>query len=166
MGELEFITKNQSVSFEGVFSLAGLYRLLDEFFKRLGFDKLEKQCTEAIKKEGKTVKIKLEYLRNFNDYVKEVHEITITCIGIKPVDIKKNNTKKRLDKGNVKVTIDSYIKSDYETRWEGKAVYYLFRIIWQKYVWSPLISDFKGETRHNDTQVMQEVKAFLNLGKY
>lgn len=166
MSEVEFVSKKIKIGFEGVFSLKDLYRTIDKYFFRFACDKKEVQSTEATKKDGKTIHIKTEYDRKFNDYVREYHEIKINCKGVKPVDIKKGNKKMRLNKGYVEVVLDSYVKSDYETRWEGKPLYYLFRIIWHKYVWPSMLSEFKGQTKHTDVQFIAEVKAFLNLGKY
>ena len=166
MGEVQFVAQGTKVQFTGVFSLKGLYKVIDDYFNRLGYDKKEDKSVEAAKKDGKFVIIALTYDKSLNDYVKAVHKVSITGEGITPVDIKKNDIRKRMNKGKVVVEMDTYLESDYERRWEGKPFYYLMRIIWQKFVWAPMELGFKSETSDVVTHFVAEVKAYLNLGKY
>ena len=166
MGEVEIVSRGIGVKFEGVFSLKGVYRLVDEYFSRFGYDKSEPKSVEAMKKSGKFVNIVLEYSRRLNDYVKAVHKVVIVADNITDVDIKKGEARHRMNKGKISVEVDTFLEMDYETRWEGKPIYYVMRVIWQRYVWAPMSTDFKGESNRIATQMVAELKAYLNLGKF
>jgi len=166
MGEKQFVSKGQSVSFEGVFSLKGLYRTIDEYFHRLGYDKYEGKALEAVNKGGKYSVVELEYNRKLNDYVDSRHKVVIEAENMVPVDIKKGDTRQRMQKGRVSVTMDSIMETDYELRWEGKPFYYLMRLIWERYVWAPMSLNFKSEIKNVISHFFAEVKAYLNLGKF
>ncbi len=166
MGEIDIVSKGVGVKFEGVFSLRGVYRITDEYFAQFGYDKSEPKSVEAVKKSGKMVNIVLEYSRRLNDYVKAIHKVIIVADNLTDVDIKKGDARHRMNKGKLSVEVDTFLESDYETRWEGKPIYYVARIIWQRYVWAPMGMDFKGETGRITNQYIAELKAYLNLGKF
>lgn len=166
MGEIEIVSKGLGVKFEGVFSLKGVCKVLDDYFGRLGYDKDEPKSIEAMKASGKYVTMVIEFKRRLNDYVKAIHKVTIKGENITQLDVKKGDTRHRMNKGKVEIEVDTFLESDYETRWEGKPLYYFLRLIWQRYVWAPMQTDFKGQTGQISQHAIAEVKAYLNLGKF
>jgi len=157
MGEKQFVSKGQSVTFEGVFSLKGLYKTIDDYFHRLGYDKMELKSVETVGKKGKYSQNFILYNRKLNDYTDSIHKLIIEAKDMVPVEIKK---------GKVTVMMDSILESDFELRWEGKPFYYLMRLVWERYVWAPMSLNFKSEVKDVVTHFFAEVKAYLNLGKY
>ena len=154
------------MKFEGVFSLKGLNKLLDDYFSRLGYDKDEPKSIEAVKSSGKYVTMVIEFKRRLNDYVRAIHKVTIKGEGITQIDVKKGDVRHRMNKGKVEIEVDTFLESDYETRWEGKPIYYFIRLLWQRYVWSPMQTDFKSQTGQITLHAIAEIKAYLNLGKF
>lgn len=166
MGEKRDVVKDLNVEFEGVFSMKGLYKLIDDYFNRLGYDKKEKTTKEAQKKDGKFVKVELEYSAKLNDYTKAIHKVELDGTQIKQVDIKKGDKKIRMNKGKIKISTGAKIETDTSKKWEGKPVYYFLRTIWHKYVWADISKSFENEIKSTANHLVAEIRAYLNLGKF
>lgn len=166
MGEKTTVIKDLNVEFEGVFSLKGVYKLIDDYFDRLGFDKKEKKSKESVTKSGKWVNIELEYDRSLNDYTKAIHEIEIVASDITQVDVKRKDARVRLNKGKLKIETKGKIETETEGKWEGKPVYYFLRVWWNKQVWSGMNKAFESDIKDNAKHLIAEIRAYLNLGKY
>lgn len=166
MGEKRTVVKDINVEFEGVFSMKGLYKLVDDYFTRLGYDKKEKRLFEAQKKSGKYITMEMEYSRELNDYTKALHKIEYIAEDLKHVDIKKKDKKVRMNKGKITIKTEAKIESETEGKWEGKPIYYFLRNIWHKFVWADMTGTFKKEIKNIHLHAVSEIRAYLNLGKY
>ncbi|MEK6874283.1 MAG: hypothetical protein AABX52_00880 [Nanoarchaeota archaeon] len=166
MAETETIIEDRKITYDGIFSVSQLYKIIDEYFTKLGYDKVELKNTEVVKPEGKYIEIIAEPNKTVTDYARYVTNIRMIFSEIKEVDIKRDNQKERLNTGKVQLIFNAYLVTDYEGRWEDKPVYYIIRALMNKYVLQPLTNKFKAEIKTQVEQCVGNVKAFLNLYRY
>ena len=60
MSEREILVDKRRMTYEGLFSVADLYSLIDEYFEEKGYDKHEKKNIERVTPNGKDIEIEVE----------------------------------------------------------------------------------------------------------
>jgi hypothetical protein len=167
MAEQEFVLDKERIEYEGIFSVAGLYRLIDEWLLDKGYYRKEPMHTESAKPEGKFVEIQLVPEREISDYAKSILRIRIQLSGIKDVVIEgTDGSKQRQNQGKVLVTLSGVLETDYEGKWEGKPMFLFIRTIYDKYLYKPLTGGFQAIVRTDADHLKNAIAGFLNLHRY
>jgi hypothetical protein len=68
-----------------------------------------------------------------------------------------------MHQGQLRVTFDSWLETDYESRWETTPVFYVLRSLFEKYVYVPYLSGFIKGVRDDTMMLKDQLKGFLNL---
>jgi len=166
MAEKQIIAPAITVSYEGLFNVFELYKILDEWQKKHNYDKTEKESIEYIKPEGKYIELSLEPSRKESDYVKFVIKIHIRMDNIKETVVEIDEQKERMQEGKISITFEGWIETDYEEAWHTKAGIYFLRILVDKYVYKLYTSKFAEGLKAEVNELSTQVKSFLNLYKY
>ena len=85
--------------------------------------------------------------------------------GIKDVVVERDGKKVKLQEGKAIISFDILLETDYENRWEVKPLFYVIRIIFEKYVYSPFISSFERQIKADYSLLKNNMKAYLNLAQ-
>lgn len=165
MSEREVLIDKMRLTYEGLFDVVELYKMIDRFFKEKGYDKREKHNSERVTAEGKFIELELEPWKKITDYAMNVIKLRIVMSDITEVVVKKGNVKVKLNKGKVKMVFDAYLETDYENRWEGKPLFFFLRTILDKFIFKPYTSGFRKNVMDDCNHLYNKVKAFLNLYK-
>lgn len=166
MAERDYIVDKLSLTYEGLFSVKDLYKMIDEWFRWKGYDKREKKNIEIINPEGKYIELVLEPWKKVTDYAKNVIGIRIQMFDIKEVEVEKDNTKIKLNQGKVHFVFDGILETDYEARWEGKPIFYFLRTVFDKYFYKPFTQGFQAGVAADVKDLHGQIKAFLNLYRF
>jgi hypothetical protein len=165
MSEYEMVVVNNRITYEGIFSIHGLYQVIDKWLTDKNYDKFDKVHTEVIKPDGKYIDIELEPDRNLDDYTKYVIRVRLFCSHLKDVTVDIDGKKQKLNEGKVVVILDSWVKTDWQDRMESKPLYHIIRSVYNKYI-------FKGEAAQNVKRLREEtlflqqtIGNYLNLWK-
>ena len=167
MAEQEFVLDKERIEYEGIFSIAGLYRLIDEWLLDKGYTRKEPMHTETTKPDGKFVEILLEPSRSLSDYAASLLRIRIQLTNIKEVSVESSEgVKQRMNQGRVLITLSGILETDTEDKWEGKAMFLFLRTIYDKYIYKPLTGGFQGMVRADADHLKNAISGFLNLHRY
>ncbi len=166
MPEREVVVDKLRLTYEGIFSVPELYKLIDEWFRWKGYDKRENKNIEIVKPEGKFIEIELEPWKKVTDYAKNVIKIRIQMFDIRDVEVEKDNTKLKLNQGKVHFVFDGYLETDYEAKWDGKPIFYFIRTVFDKYLYKPFTTGFERGVKQDVMHLQGQVKAFLNLYRF
>jgi hypothetical protein len=166
MAERRIIIDNLLLQYEGLFELRELYMMIDKWLRQKGYDKFEKRNHEHVLKDGKYIEVELEPWKKITDYAKIVINMYMHCYNIKDVVVKKDNQDVRMNQGKVKIRFIGYLVTDYESKWEGKPVFYFLRAVMDKWVYRVSADKFEGAVSEDVKHLYQNVKAFLNLSRY
>ncbi len=166
MSEKKLIIDQLKLTYEGLFDLPGLYRLIDEYFYDKGYDKRERLNSELVLPTGRSVKIETNHYKNLTDYFKIVTRIRIYGSGIRRPDIDQNGAKLTLNEGKLMLIFDGYVISDRFDRWERTPFLWFMRTLFDKYI-------FKGHYLRAEQWLMSDaedltsrIKSFLNVYRY
>ncbi|MBR9682911.1 hypothetical protein GOV03_00015 [Candidatus Woesearchaeota archaeon] len=166
MTEKNLIVDHTLLSYEGLFDLAELYRLIESWFYEKGWDKHERMNQEQITAEGKQIRIVLEPFKNITDYFKLIMKIKINFNNVTDVEIEHEGQKKKLQQGEVKMVFDGYILSDRQGRWNDKPLWWFLSIIFHKYIFKGQYTKAELWLKSDVEDVYQRVKSFLNVYRY
>jgi hypothetical protein len=161
----ELVVEEERVSYEGLFNVNELYKVIDFWLKDKGYGNLEKGHTESIKPEGRMVEISLEPAKNLTDYARSQIRIGIEMTEVTNVVVTVDEKKRKVNKGKVDIKLRGLLFTDYEDRWEGKPGFLLLHGLWNKYVYKTFTGGFQGKIRKDVDSLKQRIKSFLNLYK-
>jgi hypothetical protein len=164
--EKRLVIKGMLLKYDGLFSVLDLYKIIDDWLKENGYDKVEKENIEYVKPEGKYIEMRLEPYRKVSDYVQNRIVMKIIMTNIKEVDIDIDRKKRRLNKGEIAINFDAYLETDYAQRWEQKPVLFFIRTLVDKYVYKIQTQKFEDSLKTDTTNLHTAVKSFLNLYRY
>jgi hypothetical protein len=163
MSEKKLIIDQLKTSYEGIFDLTGLYRMIDQFFYDKGFDKRERLNTEQIMPSGRMIKIEILPFKNVTDYFKIIVKIRFYGTNIKRVEIERDGAKIPLSEGKIMIIIDGYVESDRFSRWEQTPFLWFLRTIFDKYVFKGYYLRAEQWLLSDVEDIQSRIKSFLNV---
>ena len=166
MAEREIVVDHLRLSYEGLFSATELYKLLDTWFRDMGYDKRETKSIERVAPEGKYIEMEFLPWKKITDYA--VNEIRLRVImqNVKEVEVEQDDQKIKLNQGSIQFVFDGYLTTDYENRWEGKPFFYFLRTMFDKYFYRSYTYGFRQNVVDNVNNLIIQLKSFLNLYRY
>jgi hypothetical protein len=166
MSEKKLVIDQLKLTYEGIFDMTGLWRLIDSWFYEKGYDRWEHKNFEQVLPTGKAIEIELLPWKKTTEYFKNTIRIRIKATEVKDVEIEKKGVKLKLNQGKLMMVFDGYLESDYENKWEGKAIFFFLRTIFDKYFFRRH-TDYYEKWLVNDLyDVHGRIQRFLNLYRY
>ncbi|NQU98891.1 hypothetical protein HQ533_05485 [Candidatus Woesearchaeota archaeon] len=166
MAETLTVVDGIKLEYEGLFDPKELYTVIDELFKQHSFDKHEFRNAELTHKEGKDLVMDLRPYKRLSDYLKTEIKIEIMATNLKHVEIKKKGLKKKMYKGHIDITFTAFIITDYEHAWETRPIYYLIRMLIDKFIYKGYTEQVKNEIITLTNECYDEVRSYLNMNRY
>ena len=161
MAEIDYVVRNLELRYSGVFNLLEVYKIIKDFFKDNGYLLMEREHEEK-RKELKGTKIKFEASKKVDDYNKLVIRTRVDAGDYEDVDVKN----KRLAKGSLTISFDTYIERDYEGYYENKPLRKFLRVIYDRYIVGAKHEKYEKELKDEVYELYNELKEFLNLYKF
>jgi len=166
MAEIDIIIDKLRLQFEGLFSVKDLYYMMDEWFEERNYDHRELRHIERVTPEGKYIEWEWQPWKKYTDYAKSEIRIRVICSNITEVEIEKDGSKVKLNKGNIQFVIDGYLTTDYENRWESQPMFLFIRTLFDKYFYKPFTVGYQTNVAGDVKELYKQLKAFLNLYRY
>ncbi|MBN1792680.1 hypothetical protein JW826_03275 [Candidatus Woesearchaeota archaeon] len=166
MAERKIVFSDKSLSFQGLFDAKGLFRTITKWFDDHNYDMWENKNFEEVYEKDKKIIFELLPYKKITDYHKFEVRVFVVCESLKEVSLELKGVKHRLLKGDVNFTFDASLITDYEGRWEGKAEYYFFRTIIDKFIYKSYTRNYEGQLVKETKELAEEIKAYLNMFRY
>ena len=112
------------------------------------------------------IKISFEAEKKASDYVKYILYIDIVLTEVEDVVVKKGKKNISLNKGDVEISLDAKIDTDYDGKWVKSPVHLLIKAAYDKFIKKAEIDEFKGTLEKDVTHLNEQIKAHLNLFQY
>lgn len=167
MAEREVILEQERLTYEGLFSLAGLYKVMDDYLMDKYYDKRElKNAERVLPDKTKNIEIEIMPWKKFTDYHKGEIMMKMFVHNLTSVEVERDGVKVKLNRGRVHFLFDLYLTYDYENVWKERPAFFLIRTLFDKYFFKQtseeckraLVTDFEG--------LKTKIRAYLNLYKY
>ncbi|MBW2990575.1 hypothetical protein KY348_02610 [Candidatus Woesearchaeota archaeon] len=166
MAEKRIVYQDKLVSFEGLFNMKDLFRLICKWFNEHGYDMFENKNFEEVYEEGKKVICELIPYKKVTDYHKLEIRIFFTCENLKEVEVEIKGVKQKLLKGRIDATFDAILVTDYEGRWEGRPAHYFYRAIIDKFIYKSYTDKYEQQLIKEAKECQEEIKSYLNMFRY
>jgi hypothetical protein len=165
MSEKKLYLDGLELNYEGLFDLKALLKTIDSLAKQRGYAKGEKRREELVRAAGKEFKMELRPSKKKTDYFALMVKLRIHITNMTDVEVVKDDVKTIMNKGNINIIFDAWTTTDYEMRWEQKPLFYFLRNIFERTIYKFHTDRFAGELIDDTHFIMNNIKAFLNLGK-
>ena len=167
MADIRTVVEDFRLDYEGLFNATELYRIIDQFFRERHYDKREATNQEHLKKDGsKYVEIELLPWKKYTEYLNSVVRIRWKMFDLREVEVKQHGRVVKLNKGRIQMIFTGFISTDYENKWEEGPLYYLVRVVYDKYVHREYREQHHQLLKDIISMLYDQIQAYLNLYKY
>lgn len=163
MAEIKTLIDGRSLSYEGVFNIKELYRIIDTWFKDRGYEKQEIKNWEDVSENEKQIVIEIIPYKKISDYARIDIRIFMIFSKLSEIDVEKDSVKYKMNKGRAEFYFDSYVVTDYENKWETKPIVFFVKNVIDKFVYRMYTSSYDGEAIRDCTEIENEIRAFMNM---
>lgn len=165
--EKNLIVNNRELRYKGIFRTDELISTINKELGKLGYTKREKMSEEIVTEEGKKTYIDLRPFKIKTNYVQLMIKVKITLDHVTDVTEEVEGVKKNFERGDVLVTFDAWILSDYDPRWGMKPFVYFVKGVINKYFYKmPLEGSFPGEVAGDTAALYSALRKLLNSYKH
>ncbi|MBW2967106.1 hypothetical protein KY362_01330 [Candidatus Woesearchaeota archaeon] len=166
MVERKLLVDEEGVSYEGLFDIKELYKIIDEFLTMKGYDKFEPMCEESIYPSGKEILIKITPKKWWSDYIRKMLKIEIQMHNVREVETSVDGVKMKLNQGKMLILYSCYLETDWEARFEQRPIYYFWKTIFDKFVYKKHTQQYEDETIADMNELREKMGAYLNLYRF
>jgi hypothetical protein len=162
MAEKDTVFKGK-IKQTGIFSFKDLYAFLYDWLKDEGYDVFEKSYSEKVTGDSKQIEITWEATREISDYFKFMMKINWQILGMKSVDVQKDDKKIKMDSGSLEIRFTGVLIKDYEERWENQPFWKFMRAIYEKYIIKSRVEDYQIKLLSEVEEIIAQCKSFLAI---
>lgn len=166
MAEKRHLIEDKKLRYSGLVDIREFYRYLEKWLMNRNYVKSETKNFEEVTEAGKSASVELKPTKKISDYAMLQLKILITCFKSIDVDVKIDGQTKTMQDVEMEISFDAYLVTDYEDKWEMRPVYFFFRTIMDKFVYKGITSRHEQMVEKDCNDLIEEVKAFLNITKY
>ncbi len=157
----------ETLSFEGLFSMKEVFRIIDKYFRSKAFDKKLVFDEEYHTERGKYIHVKAEYYKKTDSYVRLQTRLWIYANDLIEVEKEVDGVKIKTNQGKLNIMFDAFLQTDYFGIFDDTLpVYFLFRVLYEQYLNRPRIAYWEGVLKHVTTELKTELAGYLNLNKF
>jgi len=164
MPETNTVVPKDTISFEGIFSVKEVRDIVMDWIFGKGYVPIEAKAQQVVKKDAKFFEFTLMPFKKLSDYAKSVVKIVVSAGDCRDIIVTVAGKKRKMQEGKILVTIEGLLETDYEAKWELPFLY-AFRVIFEKYIISPFISDYEKHVAGDANLLISQVSAYFNLQK-
>jgi hypothetical protein len=165
MAEAQTVVPRETISFEGFFSVKEVHDLIMDWIFTKGYVPVESKAQQVVKKDAKFFEYTFIPFKKLSDYAKSCAKIVVSASDCKDIIAEIAGKKKKMQDGKVLITVEGILETDYESKWEKTGWLYAFRVIFEKYVISPFISDFEKTVSGDVGHLIAQLRGYFNLQK-
>ncbi len=143
MGESNLVINNRELHYKGIFRASDLFQTINKLLTERGYGKNEKKTEEVNTEEGRRSYIELRPSKGKSNYISLQIRIKITLDHVTSVVEDVNGVPNRFEKGDIDISFDGWVKTDYSGRWTQHPWVYFMKGIINKYVYQ-----FQLESKH------------------
>ncbi|MBR9682910.1 hypothetical protein GOV03_00010 [Candidatus Woesearchaeota archaeon] len=167
MVEENLVINNRIISHQGIFRVDELFDTINSTVTKLGYQKREKKTEETVFPSGKKTLIELRPFKIKTNYVTLTIKIRINLDKVIETAQEVDGVKRNFQQGDVKIVLDAWSSTDYQSRWGMKPFFFFLKAVINKYVYHFSSKDnFVGELKSDTDQLTEQIKGLLNLYKY
>ncbi|MBI2146468.1 hypothetical protein HYU22_03950 [Candidatus Woesearchaeota archaeon] len=161
--EKDLIINNRELKYSGIFKAEELFAVINRALEQKGYTKREKKTEETVMEGGKRTYVELRPFKEKSNYTLLMIKIKITLSDVTEKVAELHGQKKKFQKGDIEIVFDSWLMTDYESRWGMKPWVFFFKGIINKFVYTfPLQAGFENELVSDTAFIYAQIKKLLS----
>jgi hypothetical protein len=162
MPEIHRLTTGDTLRYRGPFDLDGLRGEIDGWIDRFDYDMDKVLDEEIVKQDHKQLKLVIEGNKTLSDYADIQLEIILQINDLEEITIETENNVINAQRGEVVVTLNSYVETDTEGKYEGRPLLYFLRYLAEKWFYKSYIDQYEELLGDHRKNLKREINRFLN----
>ncbi len=160
--ERELVINGREIKYKGIFRYDELFSLINEVLVDKGYVKQEKKTEELVTEEGRKTFVELRPYKIKSNYVTLMIKIKVIMDKVTETVKEHEGGKKKFQQGDLNIIFDSWVLSDYRSRWGMKPFVFFWKGVIKKllYKW-PLEEGFRNELVADTVYINTEIKQLL-----
>ena len=155
---------SSNVRYNGIFSFKDFYKFCyDWLTEEVGMKIMEDKYSEKLAGDSKDIEIKWLCEKKITDYFRFDAKITFSVLSLKKIEITNGGAKIETNKGSIKVKTEGILVRDYKGKFETTAINKFLRGIYEKWVITSRIEEFKEKIMKYCDEFLLQGKAYLDL---
>src|SRR3989344_9320542 len=130
--ERELVINGREIKYKGIFRYDELFSLINDTLVNRGYEKQEKKSEELVTEEGRRTYVELRPYKIKSNYVTLSIKIKIIMDKVTETVKEYDGGKKKFQQGDLNIIFDSWVLSDYRSRWGSKPFVFFWRGIIKK----------------------------------
>ncbi len=166
MAERTVVTKDERVSYEGIFDIKDTIKMLKKACEEKTLDCVEQKHVESVTDKGRYITINFAIGQALTDYAKEEIPCGFKVSEMKNKLVEIKGKKRTMQTGKVEVKFDGILRTDYEGRWEMKPGPYFLRTLFEQFIYPAYLSRQKKKIKSDVEHLKNSLKTYFNLQRY
>ena len=164
MAEFTTVNSGQTLHYQGYLDFARFWRLVRELLEKRGYQYLEQEQNELVKKDGKHIHIHVDCDKPVSEYAKLRLVITLTTKNLRTVKIRREEEEEReTNEAEITLRAEAYVITDYEGRYQKNAWMFFIRTMAEKFLYERELKKFSHLVQRDLQDVLKEAKKYLNV---
>lgn len=166
MAEVDHIIDSATVSYSGLFSMRELYKLITNWCMEHQYDPYDAQNLEQVREDKRFIQLIMIPARKMSDYIKFQIKITVVAADLIETVVEKDGLKSKFDQGNVTIIFNAFYITDYENKWNERALHYFVRLAYNKFINKAHMDKYRGQLVDDVNNLRDNIKSYLNVHRY
>jgi len=163
MSETETVFSSQ-ITYNGIFSFADFYKFCyDWLTEEIGMLIKEDKYSEKLAGDSKNIEVKWTCEKKITDYFRFDAKVVFIVSNLKKVEITNGGQKVETNSGMIRIKIEGILVRDYLGKFETSAFNKFLRGIYEKWVITSRIEEFKERIIKDSDEFLLQGKAYLDL---
>jgi len=165
MVEKNLIVDAYAISYKGLFDLKGLLDTINSISAKRGYATSEKRRVEKTVETGRELYMEIRAMKRKQAEHDLALNIRVDLKNIEDAEVSINKVPARIEKGDVKISIDAWELTEYQWRWEQTPWYVFLKSLYDKFI-KKVTGKYHGELISDAHYIGENIKAYLELHKY
>ena len=155
---------SSQITYSGIFSFKDFYQFCyDWLTEEIGMQIIEDKYSEKLAGDSKNIQVKWRCEKKITDYFRFDARISFIVNSLKKIEITNGGAKIETNKGSIKVKTEGILVRDYKGKFETTAINKFLRGIYEKWVITSRIEEFKEKIMKYCDEFLLQGKAYLDL---
>ncbi|HII65671.1 TPA: hypothetical protein HA295_02745 [Candidatus Woesearchaeota archaeon] len=163
MGDYRIFVDNLRFSYEGPFQAHEMFRTINNYLWDRGYDQKPMKEFEYAMPNGKYIEWQRSPWKKITDYVRMEWNIRVIISELVRKDIIIDGQKRTVDHGKVLIIFNAYMETDYDQRWESRAMFHLIRMLYDKYFYKDYTKRYEYVLKDHVNQLYAYLQRFFNV---
>lgn len=161
--ERNLVINNRGLVYKGIFRVDELFQEINRTLEERGYTLREKKSEELVTETGRKTFVELRPFKVKTSYITLLIAIRITLDNVTETKELVAGERQKFQNGDVTITFDAWLMTDYQRRWGMKPFVYFMKGIINKYLYKfPLEASAPGELSEDTAIVYGRIKKLLN----